>query len=461
MGHKKTRNMKIRSQARLGAMAALLALGVAGPAEAQDAQPPSQGSGVATVLQPFRGLFGGNERNPNARETLDFSASLFGGYDSNVGAAVTGQPSVTAGGSPYWRASATVTYTHDGPRWDVGTTVSGNSNWYQNYPEMDGVGGAFAFGAAYAWSTRTSLSLGQHIVYSPYYSYGLFASVSAPGLGALPPYTPGLAVVNVQTLNVGAKASFTHLLTPRSGVMAQYSFGFTDPQTNLWSNVTSNYVGARYIYKLNDDFGLRAGYAVNHGSYSGAFQNSSYTNQIIDAGVDYNRTLRVTRRTTFGFWVGSTILTNTIPGITGDSQLRFGVVGAANLRHSFRRSWSTELAYSRSVSYSAGLAAPVFADAVSLDLTGYLSDRLRSTSGVGYSHGTVGVGAVLENTLSTSAAYTSLQYAFSERLAADVRYYYYYYDFANRLYLPIGVAQSMRRNGVEAGLTVWLPLVAK
>lgn len=444
--------MHIASLFRFGALWALVALAGVTSAWAQ--------GGQGTVGRPYRGLFGGNAPNPNASETLDFSASLFGGYDDNVGAAVTGQPSVAKQGSPYWGTSAALTFVHYGARWNIATTLSGAAHWYDRYSEMNGVDAAAAVGAAYSWSPRTTITLGQRVGYSPYYSYGgLFTAVNPPGPGQLPDVIPGLTVLNVDTLSSGTQAEFKHAFTPRSSFEGRYTFSYTNFSTDLWSNVGSHYLGGRYVYRFNTDLGLRAGYAYNRGQYSGPSRAPAYQSHIIDAGVDYGRAIPITRNTTFSFSMGSTIVTDAIPG-TDDNQVWFGLIGGANLQQRFLQSWSAGIGYNRNVSYNPGFTAPVFADSLSAQLGGYLVDRLRFTSGAGWSNGTVGLAAG-KNSYTTISAYSGLQFAFSENIASEVRYFYYHYDYENRLYLPIGVAQELSRNGIEGSVTVWLPLIAK
>jgi len=45
--------------------------------------------------------------------------------------------------------------------------------------------------------------------------------------------------------------------------------------------------------------------------------------------------------------------------------------------------------------------------------------------------------------------------------AASLDYLYYYYDFRGTLLLHAGVPSALERNGVRAGLTLWMPVIRK
>ena len=111
----------------------------------------------------------------------------------------------------------------------------------------------------------------------------------------------------------------------------------------------------------------------------------------IDIGIDYAKALSVSRRTHFSFTTGSALF-YVNQGITNvsDRQLNFALLGTANLTHEMGRTWTSSIAYRRSLDFHEGFADPFLAQSVSADLRGLLSRRLSFASGAWYSSGVIG-----------------------------------------------------------------------
>jgi hypothetical protein len=106
------------------------------------------------------------------------------------------------------------------------------------------------------------------------------------------------------------------------------------------------------------------------------------------------------------------------------------------------------------------LSEPVFSDGLTVVLDGLFSPRWGLSVTGGYSSGE---SALYTNT-SNFDTYTGnirVLYAVSRMWAAYVDYLYYYYDFRGRVQLLPGVPSALERNGVRAGLTLWMPVIRK
>jgi hypothetical protein len=133
------------------------------------------------------------------------------------------------------------------------------------------------------------------------------------------------------------------------------------------------------------------------------------------------------------------------------------VVGDASLNHQIGRTWSARVFYRRGVGVIAGLNAPIFSDAATASVQGSITRRLEWSTVASYTNGDLGF---VEQT-NTFASYTGssrLRYGLSRTLAVYTEYVVYRYQFANMASLPVGLPPTINRQGIRAGLTLWLPL---
>ena len=110
--------------------------------------------------------------------------------------------------------------------------------------------------------------------------------------------------------------------------------------------------------------------------------------------------------------------------------------------------------------YLADLPVPVFADGVGAAVDGLISRRVDVSASAGYSNG--------ESALSRDSlrfdTYTGnlrVRYALSRTFAMYGEYLYYYYDFRGSAQLLAGIPPGLERNGVRAGLTLWVPALRR
>jgi hypothetical protein len=54
-----------------------------------------------------------------------------------------------------------------------------------------------------------------------------------------------------------------------------------------------------------------------------------------------------------------------------------------------------------------------------------------------------------------------LRYRLTGNVAVYVQYLYYFYDFHGNTAVIPGLASSLERNGVRAGLTLWVPALRR
>ena len=130
--------------------------------------------------------------------------------------------------------------------------------------------------------------------------------------------------------------------------------------------------------------------------------------------------------------------------------------GSVNAGYQFGRSWAVSGNYRRGVDFVPGFFQPVVSDGLTVGLSGALTSRWDVSTSFGYSSGD---SALVDQTFPfrTYTGQLTTRYGLGKMLAATADYIYYYYRFDDGTPLPPGVPQGLERNGVRAGLTVWVP----
>jgi hypothetical protein len=208
--------------------------------------------------------------------------------------------------------------------------------------------------------------------------------------------------------------------------------------------------GFRFTRRVSRYASLRLGYTYRASDYARAV-NEGLKSHDIDVGVDYARSLSLSRRAVLAFGTGSSVITTV-------DRTFYRVNGQVQLNVALSRKWDYALAYDRGLSYVNGFSTPVFADSFSTRLQGTLSRRFGVAASASYANGTQ---ATVETSdrFSTYSVSTLAQFGLSRFVAAEVEYYYYNYDYPGSILSPLGVVSRLGRHGVRGGLSFWFPIL--
>ena len=110
--------------------------------------------------------------------------------------------------------------------------------------------------------------------------------------------------------------------------------------------------------------------------------------------------------------------------------------------------------------YLADLPVPVFADGFGAGVDGLISRRVDVSASAGYSNGESALGRDSLQ-FDTYTGNLRVRYALSRTFAMYGEYLYYYYDFRGSAQLLVGIPPGLERNGVRAGLTLWVPALRR
>jgi hypothetical protein len=414
----------------------------------------------AGASRPYQGVFGGSAPNPNVHHTLDVSASIEAGYDQNdTPAASSTSPLLTDGA--YAAFAGGLAYAWQGKTVQFGINGDANARYYPDTAEYINVGNSLGIGIATQLGRRLSVVANQSVSYAPSYFYNLI-----PGFGSI---TPG-TVVGGGEFPVGdapvyvydTTASLTYGVGPRGSIEGLSSYRYSDVGQSAAASqgdLRSASVGGRFRYSLSRNAALRLGYVYRRGQYATPAARSITGVHDIDAGVDYRRALSLTRRTSFDFATGSTIVS--VPTVQApEGELQYRLVGDAGLTHEFGRTWRARLGYLRGVGFAEGFIEPVFADGANLSLTGFFSRRIDFAATAAFSSGEVGLGSTSDS-FRTWNATSRFRYGIGRSWAIYGEYLYYLQDLGNAALVTAEVPSVLHRQSLHFGLTVWSGLLRK
>ena len=404
---------------------------------------------TARPERPYRGLFASGV--DNAGQLLALNVSLGAGYDDNVFAeeGLSPDPRAAKAGS-FGSVSANLAYSFNTPRLTVGLSAGTTARYLPNSEFADSFYASYGGGAGMSvnlWS-GARLSASHSVGYSPYFVLGRFLPLD----GVAQPIIQGpeFAAVGDENVSHNTSVGLSQQVSQRGSFGVSY-----DQQTTHFSGTRGDFAsrggGARYTHNVAKGLGLRVGYGYRESDRQEAVSSEDVRVHTIDAGVDFNRALSVSRRTVLSFGTGSS-------AVTDASHTSYHITGSASLRHEIGRTWSAALGYDRSVQFVDVLSESFLSDAASFMFGGMVSRRLsfQSRAGVSFAHPTTsGRGGDFDTYLTS----VGVSYGITRYVAVGVDYSYYRYQFEAGTVLPLGFSQRMDRQGVRAHVSLWAPLV--
>jgi len=415
-----------------------------------------------SVRRPYRGLFGGGG-DPTASQSLTLSASLFGAYDDNVTADVTGtdrvDPRLQRSGQ-YYGASASLDYSlaKTVERVSFGLTSGAAANGYDVDGDRNVVPHLHATGSiGIAVSPRTTLQFDQQAIYSRYYRFQLFPSALGPDDDGALLGDPDMELYSRTTLRYGVGAGFTHRLSSRSALNASYHFGYVDSQDEGYQDWKNQGAAIGYTRQMSSHAAVNLGYGYRVAESAKADGRPREIHDI-NVGMSYGRSLSFSRRTSLRFSTGSAIMVSqNLTVAESDPRARFRLVGNAVLAHEMGRTWTANLAYNRGLIFREDFDDPFEADALSAEISGLVTRRFDVSIVASWSLASVGQAGRNQHDAFAGSAHA--RYALSRFLAVYARYIYYTYEFGEDIPLEPGLARSLDRQGVRVGLTTSIPLI--
>ena len=413
-------------------------------AEAQEPRPE----------RPYRGLFASGV--DDAEQLLTANVSAGGGYDTNLVADAFGRPNTVINDfnqqfkGTLGTISAGLTYTVSRERIGFGATAASTGRYYPNQ-ELEFVRRDYA-------SAGTSVVLGAGFsaqasaIYQPYTLNSMTPWVFEPQVDDPVPVDEDFPSSLEHYFGYSAGLNYLRRISSRTTFSSVYSYAGREPSGNV-ERFGRHLAGASLTHTLGRGLDLRLGYQFSQAQYGG---DDRHQNHLIDAGVNYNRALSVSRRTRLFFATG-TSASSTEP----NGSLQYRATGAARLAHEIGRTWIASVSYERGLRFSESWFEPLFTNSASAGLNGFFSRRVRAQL-VG--RWVDGVSLEGEDGIETYSALAGLSYAVTRNINAGVNYSYYvhesYYGRAlgSDVPLPPGYAEDFERRSIRAYVSLWAPL---
>jgi hypothetical protein len=406
--------------------------------------------------RPYHGLFGGGYGSSD--QLLSLGLTFSGGRDTDVlrgtfaptdgeTAALTPQRT----GSDFGQFSGTLSYSLTHKRLGVNAFGSGSSLYYPTAPQRLTSYYNAGAGMNVRLGTTGSLAFGEAVSYQPFYFLSPFSSLGDGGAGL--PFLPdiGSSVQSTNywqnSANVALSVNLTKRLTFQTGYWNQMA---TSAEHDRDLNAQS--VGAHFGYGLTEHLSLVLGYTRSEYTSRDLGVTQHTVGDGIDGGLNYGRSLSLTRKLSFNFNTG-------VAGLRDRSGSHYTGVGHAGLVREIGRSWSASLAYDRSLTFIAAFQQPVQSDSVSGGVGGLITKRVQLASSVGYTRGIVGFNTT-NNGFASEFASVSLTFGLSQTLGLGGQYTYYRSHFGAGITLPNGLFNQADRQTVRVYLSVWVPLLS-
>jgi len=434
---------------RFLSLAMLVAVLVAVPSPASAQPPPQQAAPQGSrPTRQTRGLFGGGVGDTS--QSLMLNLSFGGVYDEDL----------TPGGRPPRQdgtGSANVDYSfgYEFGRLSVGASAGSSAHYYPAVSNDVILGHRAALSASFKITEKTMLSVNQRFSYRPhrvtsFYPLGL---AGEPGLGPVsdPAFDPAFGITTDNYLDFGTTVNLAKQVSRRGSLNLDYSRNQSNLTTASGRQVFQSLRGG-FSYSVAKGLALRAAYGRDFRGGTVAGQ-SRWRTQVIDAGVDFNRALSISRRATLAFGTGATAIDNS-------GRRRYFATGAADFNYEIGRSWTATLSYRRQVQFIDTIADPLIGDSVTIGVGGLLSRRLQLNSFVGSRMGRFGI-ATTGPEFRSSHAGINLSVAIARYLAINANYSYFTYRAGSGAVLPVNIRPRMDRQSLRVTLNAWVPLIVR
>jgi hypothetical protein len=405
----------------------------------------AQTAGEARPERPYRGLFASG--GDNWGQSLIASLTLGGGWDQDlladaVQVGTISRPDQQRAG-PFATGTAGLGYRLSRKLFNVSATYGQTARYY---PSLDrdilvthGAGVQVTGGLPLGPST--TFSFAQGVAYQPYQALSSFANLT--------PGAPDFDLsVTEEAFFISSSASVDHQLSGRTTFST--GVGHRQGAGGGVGGQRDTSINAGFSFAIAKGLAWRAGYSISEIAYDIGATTTRYRSHGFGGGLDFNRALSLTRRTTLRF---STAMVGTQ---RSGEPIHLGVTGAATLHREVGRTWGAALSAGRSLHFIHVLREPLYHDEVAVGFGGLVNRYLQFNSGASYSVGRLAFGGVRGARAASASA--GLTVALTRSLALGVNYLYYEHSYRAGLSLPAGTPRSVERHGVRAYLSVWAPI---
>ena len=430
--------------------------------------------------RPNRSLFGSSAAPGSLSQDLSATLSLGGGLDDSIDDTSGPGAFQPAPSSVFASAGASLSYSLNLTRVQFSAEADTLLRYYTalaERPYVLGHGGQAS--GSFQLTSRTSVSTSVGVFHQPRYFLPVVAPVidtrpwKASGLKlrealALefgpstvvefipqPGVLPGTSIPEHVDMQTGANAAvgLSQSITKRVGLYAGYGYQRTEDLAGV-GRLESHTAAGGVTVQVGLGLGVRLGYGYSDAVYGPAGARTHFRRDSGSAGVDFNRSLSLTRRSSLGFGTGWAAVAD--PG----APVHHRLTGSVRFQYEIGRSWTASAGMHRDAGFVHTFVAPVLSDAASAGIGGQISRRFGFNASVGVLRGQVGV-QQSANTFNSSFARAGLQTALSRHVAISTGYSYYRYNFEEAVVLPAGAPRRLNRQAFHVSLRLWAPIMQR
>lgn len=388
--------------------------------------------------------------------------SLFGGYNqtnvsssSSVGGTLASlvRSGATAGGSTQFSTFTALR------RVSLGIGAGSSTNYFRSTSRFLTSYNASA-SQSITLGRRTTVSAGETFSYTPFYALNQFLGLqNFAGTQLTMPVqgTFDSAIGDMRQYRYTAQAQMSHPFTDRTSVALTYAAdltGLDDPKPIRHYQQG----GFRFTHMIGQGIGYHMGYGYGQATFIGIADPTVFHN--IDVGLNLNKALSISRRTTFSFSTGTAVNRNASEDrvgqggtpIPGQTRTYFNVIGQASLTHNIGRSWNARVNYGRTWQMIDGSYVPFLGNTVTAGISGRLGAGTTLGTSAAYLLGgrqATGV-AGQRQALSTN---TFLNFRLKRSLSGFVQYGFYRQQF-DLSQTGLNLPRNFSRHSLRTGLTL-------
>lgn len=393
---------------------------------------------------PFGGLFGRTPPRTGQEVTrVEIRSSLAGEYDSTIPAGVAGPNGLPTGAVA--SGAASVGFERRRDRLDV--RGKGGATYQQFFQDLRT--GAPTYDAATTMvaklGTRFTLDGNAQAIRSPFFQIAYAAPMPIPFLGIAGDRN---AIGTMRNDTFDGAIGFETRFTDRSSLHASVS----RRDIRFLEQPSRNYAGwgtrADLRHRVARNATLRLSYGREEARQN-LLGDGLYVHELLDAGVDMDRGLSITRRTLLSFYTQTSVLRE------AGGPRRFRLNGGLTLSRDFRRTWNAAVLANRDTELHPGFVAPLFSDGLAFSVGGMPTGRTEFMASVSARRGHLGFDGT--DKMNTQTATARLSGGITTKLGLYGQYTYYRYDVPGGSTV-VEMLPRLARQQVSLGVTMWLPI---
>jgi hypothetical protein len=395
---------------------------------------------------PFSGLFGRTPPRTGQEVTrVEIRGAIGGQHDSTIPAGVDDVNGLPTGAIA--SASTGLVFERHRDRLEVRGKGSATHQEFFREPRTGAPTYEAAANMLARIGTRFTIDGNAQAIRSPFFHVSLVAPLPIPFLDVSVPGDRN-AIGKMRNDTFDGAIGFTSQFTERS----RFSASVSRRDIRFLEQPYRDYAGwgsrADLRRRLSRNSTLRLSYGREQ-AHQNLLGDGLYVHELLDAGVDLDRGLSITRRTSLSFYTQTSILRET------GGPRRFRLNGGLTLGRDLRRTWNAAITVNRDTELHPGFVAPLFSHGLAFSVGGMPTLRTEFTANVSARRGHLGFDG--SNKMNTQSATARLSTGITTKTGLYGQYTYYRYD------VPAGstvveMLPRLARQQFAIGVTLWLPI---